>query len=112
MNHKSDCLRRIELLLTQYIKSGNKLACHLSVDNFLENHLSENYLDRVNTMQHEHKSALPTQTFDKFSENLGVISREQGGRFQQYITTDYCWGLKQNFSRLRTLKEVIKEAIC
>lgn len=83
-NHKSENYRELVRIM---LENFRKLGCHMSIKvHYLHNHL------------------------DKFPENLGSYSEEQGERFHQdlknmeeryqgrwdeHMMADYCWGIKR-----------------
>lgn len=96
------------------------------VENFLGKRKAENYVELVNEMLNSFKSLGCNMSIkvhylhshlDRFPENLGDISEEQGERFHQDIKTmedryqgrwdthmmaDYCWSLKRDCSKIHS----------
>ncbi|KAJ8957397.1 hypothetical protein NQ318_004877 [Aromia moschata] len=90
------------------------------VENFLGKHKAENYVEIVNKMLNSFKSLGCNMSIkvhyldshlDRFPENLGDMSEEQGERFHQdikimedryqgrwdiHMMADYCWSLKRD----------------
>ena len=79
-----------ETLVTNLLSTFHSLGCNMSV-----------------------KLHFLYSQFDRFPENLGTVSDEQGDRFHQdlktikeryqgrrdkYMMADYCWNMKRNFS--------------
>ncbi|QQP53101.1 Uncharacterized protein FKW44_005452 [Caligus rogercresseyi] len=97
----------------------------LVVDNFLGNNKSSNYVELVNSMLASYKQLNAYMSIklhflfshlDKFPENLGSVSDEQGERFHQdirdmekryqgrwdsHMMADYCWNIVRDNPNLQ-----------
>lgn len=107
------------------------------VQNFLGNHKAENYVELVETMLSNFnilgcnmsiKVHYLHSHLDRFPENLGDCSEEQGERFHQDIQTmedryqgrwdshmmaDYCWSLQRDCpSKLHSRKSYKRKFLC
>jgi len=96
------------------------------VQNFLGKHKAENYVELVNEMLNNFRSLGCNMSIkvhylhshlDRFPDNLGDISEEQGERFHQdikcmedryqgrwdtHMMADYCWTLKRDCSKMHS----------
>lgn len=96
------------------------------VQNFLGKHKAENYVELVNDMLNNFRSLGCNMSIkvhylhiplDRFPDNLGDISEEQGERFHQdikcmedryqgrwdtHMMADYCWTLKRDCSKIHS----------
>lgn len=98
------------------------------INNFLGNHKSENYAELVNRMLNNFQSLGCNMSIkvhylhshlDRFPENLGDVSEEQGERFHQdikimedryqgrwdtHMMADFCWSLKRECLKVHSRK--------
>ena len=102
------------------------------VENFLGNHKAPNYEEIVQNMLTNFQTLGANMSIklhylrnhlDKFPDNLGNYSEEQGERFHQdlkvmeeryqgrwdcHMTADYCWSLKRDCPRKNYKRKALK----
>ena len=106
----------------------------LVVKNFLGNDKAENYVELVDSMLESYKQLEAYMSIkvhflfshlDKFPENLGSVSDEQGERFHQDIRdmeeryqgrwdnnmmADYCWSIKRDHPNMQHRRKALKKS--
>ena len=106
----------------------------LVVKNFLGNDKAENYVELVDSMLESYKQLGAYMSIkvhflfshlDKFPENLGSVSDEQGERFHQdmrdmeeryqgrwdkNMMADYCWSIKRDHPNMQHRRKALKKS--